>query len=110
MSSSHQPFREVGRSTAGILQPVEELVPTVKRIYRDACDGWTPGRIARALNRDGIPSAQGGTSKPQAVRQILTNPAYVGERYDVRNAAKAIVSRRASTRRRRRFGRGVRAA
>jgi Recombinase len=81
-------------STNGILEPVEALVPVVKRIYRDARDGWTPGRIARALNRDGIPSAQSGEWKPQVVRSILTNPAYVGQRYGVRNAHQAIVSRR----------------
>jgi hypothetical protein len=67
----------------------------VRRIYRDARDGWTPGRIARALNRDGIPSAQSGTGKPQVVRSILINPAYVGERYGVRNAHTPSVSRRA---------------
>jgi site-specific DNA recombinase len=82
-------------STGGILEPVEDLVPIVRRIYRDACDGWTPGRIARALNRDGVPSAQGGEWKPQVVRSILTNPAYVGERYGVRNGHEAIISRRA---------------
>jgi hypothetical protein len=49
------------RSTGGILEPVEELTAIVKRIYRDACDGWTPDRIARALNRDRVPSAQGGS-------------------------------------------------
>jgi hypothetical protein len=73
---------------------VEELVPVVQRIYRDGGDGWTPGRIARALNRDGVPSAQGGEWKPQVVRPILTNPAYAGERYGVRNAHTPIVSRR----------------
>jgi hypothetical protein len=82
-------------STGGILEPVEDLVPVVRRIYRDARDGWTQGRIARALNRDGVPSAQGGEWKPQVVRSILTNPAYVGERPGVRNAHAAIISRRA---------------
>jgi site-specific DNA recombinase len=81
-------------STGGILEPVEELIPIVKRIYCDACDGWTPDRIARALNRDGVPSAQGCAWKPQVVRQILMNPVYVGERYGVRDAQKPIVSRR----------------
>jgi len=66
----------------------------VRRIYRDARDGWTPGRIARALNRDAVPSAQDGEWKPQVVRQILTNPVYVGERYGVRNAHTPTVSRR----------------
>jgi DNA invertase Pin-like site-specific DNA recombinase len=37
-------------STGGILEPVEDLVPVVRGIYRNARDGWTPGRIARALN------------------------------------------------------------
>jgi site-specific DNA recombinase len=33
------------RSTGGILQHVDEFVPIVQRIYRDARDGRTPGRI-----------------------------------------------------------------
>ena len=81
-------------STGGILEPVKEFAPVVERIDRDPCDGWTPGRIARALNRDGVPAAQGGESKPQVVRQILLNPVHVGERYSIRNAHSAIMSRR----------------
>ncbi len=82
------------RSTGGILEPVEDLIPVVRRIYRDARDGWDARPDRPSLNRDGIPSAQGGEWKPQVVRSILTNPAYVGERYGVRNAHTAIVSRR----------------
>jgi DNA invertase Pin-like site-specific DNA recombinase len=62
------------RSTGGILEPVEELVPIVKRIYRDARDGWTPGRIARALNRDGVPSAQGASGSPRSCGRSSRTP------------------------------------
>jgi site-specific DNA recombinase len=66
----------------------------VRRIFTDARDGWNPGRIARELNRDGIPAAQGGPWSYQVVRGILRNPVYAGERYGVRGAQPAIVSRR----------------
>lgn len=37
----------------------------------------------------------GGDSAEHDLRQILTNPAYVGERYGVRDAHASLVSRRA---------------
>jgi len=83
------------RSQAGILEPVDDEATIIRRIYRDATDGWTPGRIARELNRDGIPSPRGGRWVSKVVRGILANPAYAGERYGVKGAHAAIVSRRA---------------
>lgn len=82
-------------SHAGVLSPVPELVPVIERIYRDIRDGYSPGRVARALTKDGIPSPQGAEWSATAVLRIATNPAYAGERYDVKNAHPAIVSRRA---------------
>jgi site-specific DNA recombinase len=81
-------------SEGGILEPVPELIAVVRRIFEDARDGHTPGRIARGLNREGIPSAQGGEWSPQVIRQILRNPAYAGERHEVKQAHPAIVSKR----------------
>jgi len=82
------------RSVSGVLEPLEELVPVVRRIFADAKDGYSPGRIARELSRDGIPAPQGGTWSAPGVRVILSNLAYTGERYGVKRAHPAIVSRR----------------
>jgi hypothetical protein len=82
-------------STGGILEPAEELIPIVERIYRDACDGLDAGPDRTSAQPRRPPSAQGGVWKPQVVRSILMNPAYAGERCGVRNAHTPIVSRRA---------------
>jgi site-specific DNA recombinase len=82
------------RSEGGVLEPIVEMGHVVRRIFRDTKDGYSPGRIGRALNRDGIPSPEDATWSPKAVSRIVTNPAYVGERYGVKNAHPAIVSRR----------------
>ena len=42
----------------------------------------------------GIGTLNGGHTPERVVRSIHTNPAYVGERYGVRNANNAMVSRR----------------
>jgi site-specific DNA recombinase len=80
-------------SERGELTPDPERAPVVRRIFADARQGDAPGRIAAALNRDGIPSPQGATWSPKAVRRILSNPVYAGERYGVKRAHPAIVSR-----------------
>lgn len=81
------------RSDRGILTPDPELAPIVLRIFSDARDGYTPGRIARALNTEGVSSPQGAQWSPTTVRRILRNAAYAGERYSVKRAHPAIVSR-----------------
>jgi site-specific DNA recombinase len=82
-------------SSAGILEPVPEQAEVVRRMFRDAAEGGSPGRIARALNRESVlgPAGKGWTTN--AVLRILTNEAYAGERYGVKGAHPAIVSRRA---------------
>jgi DNA invertase Pin-like site-specific DNA recombinase len=82
------------RSTAGVLEPAPELVPVVRRIFEEARDGWTPGKIALRLNREGVPSPRGKAWSPQVIRGILENVAYAGERYGVKRAHAPIVSRR----------------
>ncbi len=91
------PADESGRTKSGgrTLEIVETEAEIVRRIYRDARAGWTPGRIAREPNRDGIASPRGGTWAPQVVWRMLRNPAYRGERYGVKRAHPAIVSVRA---------------
>lgn len=81
------------RSEGGILTPAFELAPIIVRIFRNAKEGDSPGRIARALNRDDVPSPQGASWTAKAVSRVLTNPAYVGERYGVKRAHPALVSR-----------------
>jgi site-specific DNA recombinase len=82
------------RSTGGELEPVEELVPLVRRIFDDVRHGDSPGRVARVLAAEGILSPQGGTWTRKAVQRIVSNPAYAGERYGVKRAHPAIVSKR----------------
>jgi DNA invertase Pin-like site-specific DNA recombinase len=83
------------RSEGGILQPVDELAPIVRRIYEEAAAGATPGSIARALNEEGIEPPQGGRAwTEQGLRVILGNRAYLGERYGVQRAHTALVRRR----------------
>lgn len=78
----------------GLLVP-DENAELVRRIYADAKAGDSPAKTARTLNREGIASPQGRSWSRQTVRLILTNPIYAGERYGVKGAQPAIVSRRA---------------
>jgi site-specific DNA recombinase len=83
------------RSVHGVLEPVESLVPVVRRIFDDAAAGHTPGSIARALNSEGVTPPQGGRAwSEQSLRVILGNVAYTGERYRVKGAHAALVSRK----------------
>lgn len=82
------------RSVRGVLTPIPEQVEIVERIYQDARDGLSPGKIANRLNRREIPSPRGSTWRANTVRLILTNPAYTGERYGKKRAHPTIVSRR----------------
>ncbi len=61
-------YRSAGE---GKLEKHDEHASTVQRIFHEARDGSSAGRIARELNRDGIPSARGGQWSPQAVRVML---------------------------------------
>jgi site-specific DNA recombinase len=80
-------------SEHGVLTPDPERASTVRRIFEEAKDGYTPGKIARGLNADLTPSPQGAQWSAKAVRRVLANPVYAGERYGVKRAHPAIVSR-----------------
>lgn len=80
-------------SDRGRLEPDPELVPVVRRIFADAKAGDSPGRIARALNRELLPSPGGAEWGRMAVRRILQNEAYAGELYRIKKAHPAIVTR-----------------
>ena len=82
------------RSAKGLLTPVPEQAEVVRRIYRDAKLGLTPGKIAKRLNRDEIPSPRGSVWRANTVRLIVANAAYAGERHGKKRAHPAIVSRR----------------
>lgn len=81
-------------SEAGVLSPVPELAPIVRRIFTDIKYGYSPGRVARGLNRESVPSPLSADWTAKAVHRIVNNPAYVGERYGVKRAHPAIVSAR----------------
>ena len=80
-------------SRAGELSPASDLVAVVRRIFEQAKDGDTPGKIADSLNADAIPSPSGGSWNRTTVRNVIENPVYAGERYGVKKAHEAIVSR-----------------
>ena len=82
------------RSDKGVLTPVPEHAEIVKRIYREAKDELTPGKIAKRLNGNEIPSPRGSVWRANSVRIILTNPAYCGERHGVKKTHASIISRR----------------
>jgi hypothetical protein len=72
----------------------DENAELVRRIYADAKAGDAPAKIARVLNREGVASPQGREWSRQTIRLILANPIYAGERYGVKGAQPAFVSRR----------------
>ena len=81
------------QSERGILRPNPELTPIVRRIFNEARDGSSAGRIARGLNAEQIASPHGVMWSAKAIRRILRNPVYAGERYGVKRAHPHIVSR-----------------
>lgn len=81
-------------SDRGVLSIDDSTSGIVRRIFADVQSGDSPGRVARALNRDGIPSPQGATWSTKTVALIVANATYAGERYGVKRAHPAIVSRR----------------
>jgi hypothetical protein len=84
----------------GVLEVNPEAAEIVRRIFAGAKAGESLGSIARSLNADGIPSPQGGRKQaagewsPMAVSRLLGNSVYAGERYGVKSAHPAIVTRR----------------
>lgn len=61
---------------------VEGEAPLVRRIFADYLAGGTVNSIARDLTSEGIPTRNGAAFwHRQVVRQILTNPVYMGVYY-----------------------------
>jgi DNA invertase Pin-like site-specific DNA recombinase len=73
--------RQYPESERGHYVIVEENAQIVRRIFTDYVDGRsTLPKIAKAFNREGIPTPGNGRLWQQAtIRVILTNPAYKGE-------------------------------
>ena len=64
----------------GKLVIVPEEADTVRRIYREYLEGFSPGRIAARLEADGVPSpAHGVRWYPSTVASILKNEKYCGD-------------------------------
>ena len=55
-----------------------EQAATVRRVYEMFVLGWGLTEIARILDADGVPTAQGGTWDGNTVRYLLGNGAYAG--------------------------------
>jgi site-specific DNA recombinase len=79
------------RSVRGELEPEPETAEVVRRIFADVTRGVTPGKVARALNAEGVPSplttraktpgeAKPRSWSPQGVRVIVGNDAYTARR------------------------------
>jgi len=80
-------------SEGGVLAVDLEQAEIVRRIFKDAAAGDSPGRIARALNMQGLASPEGAAWSSKAVSRIAGNLTYVGEKYGVKRAHAQIVSR-----------------
>lgn len=76
-----------GKRKITAIVPHPEQGPVVERVFRDALDHKTPYAIAKDLNADGIPPRRPSFKPdrvqiwtPEAVREMLRNPAYAGRR------------------------------
>lgn len=58
--------------------PQPEQAATVRRVFDMFVLGWGLTEIARILDADGVPTAQGGTWDGNTVRYLLGNGAYAG--------------------------------
>jgi hypothetical protein len=72
----------------------EPEAAVVRDIFARAGRGENPSSIARALNDAGVAGPRGGRWSRQTATLILRNPVYAGERYGMKNAQPAIVTRR----------------
>jgi site-specific DNA recombinase len=86
----------------GKLEPEPDAAAIVQRIFAAAKNGQSLAGIARSLNEQGIASPHGrsktstneGGWSAMTVSRILSNLAYTGERYGVKKAHEAIITRR----------------
>ena len=69
---------ETGKPT-GPLVVVPAQADVVRRIFKDYAAGVSQRALVRALNAEGVRSAEGKPWQQSAITRILTNPAYAGK-------------------------------
>ena len=79
---------EDGGKTRYKLAPDPETSGYIRRQFDLALEEKTEKQISKALNSEGIPSANGGKSKPNRVHDVLTNRHYEGTIVWGKNSAK----------------------
>lgn len=57
----------------------ETTAPTVRRIFKEYAEGIPLQKICNSLNKSGIKTTRGNSFTVNALRHILTHPAYIGE-------------------------------
>ena len=77
---NHTRFLGYTKDAEGNLIVDEEQAVIVRRIYREFLEGKTPGKIARSLMDDHIPTVSGKMNwRESTVRSILKNEKYIGD-------------------------------
>ena len=61
-----------------VLVPVPHEVEIVRRVFSEFAGGRGYSVIARRLNADSIPTTRGGNWRSTTLREMLTNPVYIG--------------------------------
>lgn len=56
----------------------EEEAPIVQRIFQQFVNGWGRIKIARELNKEGIPARDGGIWYESVINSMIVNPTYIG--------------------------------
>jgi len=79
--NSHPPFGYI-KDHDGRLAVNEDEAKIVRRIFRVYVAEKSMPQVAFELNKERVPARKGGLWNAQAVREVLTNPIYVG-RYSV---------------------------
>lgn len=87
-------YNIIKSKTARTLIPHPDESSVVKSIFAWACQGMTPGKIARKLTNMGIPTYRGEAEWSDAtIKSIITNPTYTGKvRWNDRMQVKTMVN------------------
>lgn len=89
-----------GAPDAGRLKPNEPAASVVRRIFREARRGLSPGKIAAGLNADNVappaatrgPTTKVGVWNRTTIRNIIESRVYRGELHGVKGAHEPIVT------------------
>lgn len=77
---SKPPFGTVAGPEKGVPVKAPDTWPVLERIFELSAAGHTTAEICSQLNEAGVPSHKGARWDHSAVRHILQNPFYLGER------------------------------